>query len=201
MSSSDIIPQIHNTSKKDRNKLLGNRSLVVWFTGLSGSGKSTLANGLEQKLYENNILTYILDGDNIRHGLNKDLDFTENSRKENIRRIGEVARLMVDSGIVVLTAFISPFREDRKIVRELLGENEFVEVFVKCPLEKCEERDVKGLYGKARSGKLKNFTGIDSPYEEPENPELIIDTGSENIEDSVGKLYNFIEKKISLKKA
>jgi adenylylsulfate kinase len=201
MSSSDIIPQIHNTSKKDRNKLLGNRSLVIWFTGLSGSGKSTLANGLEQKLHENNILTYILDGDNIRHGLNKDLDFTENSRKENIRRIGEVARLMVDSGIVVLTAFISPFREDRKIVRELLGENEFVEVFVKCPLEKCEERDVKGLYGKARSGKLKNFTGIDSPYEEPENPELIIDTGSENIEDSVGKLYNFIEKKISLKKA
>ncbi len=167
MTKSFVIPQIHKINKEDRNKLAGNRSLVIWFTGLSGSGKSTLANFLEQKFYEKGILTYILDGDNIRFGLNKDLDFSDAGRKENIRRIGEVAKLMTDAGIVVLTAFISPFREDRKTVRELLDKNDFIEIYVKCDLNVCEERDVKGLYSKARAGEIKDFTGIDSPYYDP----------------------------------
>lgn len=198
MNNSYVIPQIHNTSKSNRNNLLGNKSFVVWFTGLSGSGKSALTNELEQKLISDGILTYILDGDNIRNGLNKDLGFSESDRKENIRRIGEVAKLMVDSGIIVLTAFISPFREDRKIVRELLEENEFMEVYVKCPLEVCEERDVKGLYKKAREGKIKAFTGIDSPYEEPEFPEIVIETDKLSIDESVNKLYEYIKNKLSL---
>lgn len=198
MINSDIIPQIHSTKKKDRNKLLGNRSFVVWFTGLSGSGKSTLANNLETKLYNEGILTYILDGDNIRHGLNKDLGFSEDDRKENIRRIGEVSKLMIDSGIIVLTAFISPFREDRNTVRELLGDNEFLEIYVKCPVEICEKRDVKGLYKKARNGEIKQFTGIDSPYEAPENPEYIIDTQNTSLEKSAEDLYKFIKKKLSI---
>ncbi|MDQ3019859.1 MAG: adenylyl-sulfate kinase [Bacteroidota bacterium] len=193
-----IIPHKHSITKKDRNKLLNNKSFIIWFTGLSGSGKSTLANNLEKKLYENGILTYILDGDNIRFGLNKDLGFDEAGRNENIRRIGEVAKLMVDAGIVVLTAFISPIREDRNTVRKLLNKNEFIEVFVKCPLNICEERDVKGLYSKARTGEIKNFTGIDSPYEEPENPELIIDTADNTLEDSVTILYNFIDSKLKV---
>ena len=197
MINSDIIPQIHSTSKKDRNKLLGNRSFVIWFTGLSGSGKSTLANNLEVKLHNNGILTYILDGDNIRDGLNKDLGFSEKDRKENIRRIGEVSKLMIDSGIIVLTAFISPFREDRKAVRELLGENEFLEIYVKCPVEICEKRDIKGLYKKARNGEIKQFTGIDSPYEAPANPEFIIDTENTPAEKSTDDLYKFIRKKLS----
>lgn len=198
MINSDIIPQIHSTAKKDRNKLLGHRSFVVWFTGLSGSGKSTLANNLEIKLINDRVLTYILDGDNIRHGLNKDLGFSEEDRKENIRRIGEVSKLMVDSGIIVLTAFISPFREDRNTVRKLLGENEFVEVYVKCPVNICESRDVKGLYKKARKGEIKHFTGIDSPYEEPVNPEFIIDTEKNPAEKSTEELYEFIKKKLSI---
>lgn len=198
MINSDIIPQIHSTAKKDRNKLLGHRSFVVWFTGLSGSGKSTLANNLEIKLINDGVLTYILDGDNIRHGLNKDLGFSEEDRKENIRRIGEVSKLMVDSGLIVLTAFISPFREDRNTVRELLGDNEFIEVYVKCPLNICESRDVKGLYKKARKGEIKHFTGIDSPYEEPVNPEFIIDTEKNPAEKSTEELYEFIKKKLSI---
>lgn len=196
MTGLHIIPHKHSITKKDRNKLLNNKSFVIWFTGLSGSGKSTLANNLEKRLYESGILTYILDGDNIRYGLNKDLGFDEAGRIENIRRIGEVARLMVDAGIVVLTAFISPYREDRNTVRKLLSENQFIEVYVKCPLNICEERDVKGLYSKARTGEIKNFTGIDSPYEEPENPELIIDTSENSLEESENILYNFIESKI-----
>lgn len=196
MISSDIIPHKHNTSKSERNKLLGNKSFVIWFTGLSGSGKSTLANELEKTLNSKGILTYILDGDNIRHGLNKDLGFSDTDRKENIRRIGEVAKLMTDAGIVVLTAFISPFREDRNTVRQLLDKNEFFEIFVNCPVEICEKRDVKGLYSKARKGEIKDFTGIDSAYEEPLNPEFIINTGEINLEESVDKLYKFIEPKL-----
>lgn len=196
MVSSDIIPHKHNTSKSDRNKLLGNKSFTVWFTGLSGSGKSTIANELESRLISEGILTYILDGDNIRHGLNRDLGFSDSDRKENIRRIGEVSKLMVDAGVVVLTAFISPFREDRQKVRELFGENEFFEVFIKCSIEKCEERDVKGLYSKAREGKITDFTGINSAYEEPLNPDYIINTNESTVKESVNGLYNFIEKKI-----
>ena len=196
MAKSFVIPQIHKTNREDRNKLTGNRSFVIWFTGLSGSGKSTLANLLEQKLFDKGILTYILDGDNIRFGLNKDLDFSDEGRKENIRRIGEVAKLMTDAGVVVLTAFISPFREDRNTVRQLLDKNDFIEIYVKCDLKVCEERDVKGLYSKARAGEIKNFTGIDSPYEEPENPEFTIDTTEGTADESVEKIYKFIEEKL-----
>jgi adenylylsulfate kinase len=196
MAKSFVIPQIHKINREDRNKLTGNRSFVIWFTGLSGSGKSTLANFLEQKLYNKGILTYILDGDNIRFGLNKDLDFSDEGRKENIRRIGEVAKLMTDAGIVVLTAFISPFREDRNTVRELMDKNDFIEIFVKCDLKVCEERDVKGLYSKARAGEIKDFTGIDSPYEEPENPEFVVDTTENSVEESVERMFGFIEARL-----
>jgi adenylylsulfate kinase len=199
MSDTNIFAQIHDITRKERNSLTGNNSFVIWFTGLSGSGKSTLANNLEKKLMSEGILTYILDGDNIRGGLNKDLDFSENGRVENIRRIGEVAKLMTDAGLVVLTAFISPFTEDRNTVRRLLNEGEFIEVYVKCDLTTCEERDVKGLYSKARDGKIKNFTGIDSPYEEPENPEITVDTSAMDINDCIEKIYSYIEPKLRIK--
>lgn len=196
MTGNNIIPQKHVITKIDRNKLTGNKSFVVWFTGLSGSGKSTLVNVLEQRLHQKGVLTYILDGDNIRNGLNNDLGFSDADRKENIRRIGEVAKLLSDSGIVVLTAFISPFREDRQIVRNLLERDEFIEVYVKCPVEICESRDVKGLYKKARDGQIKEFTGLDSPYEEPENPEITVDTGKLSIEESVNFIYDYINSKL-----
>src|SRR5205814_2742917 len=152
------------------------RPAVLWFTGLSGAGKSTIANLVEKKLAATGRHSYLLDGDNVRHGLNKDLGFTEADRVENIRRVAEVAKLMVDAGLIVLTAFISPFRSERAMARSLLGEGEFVEIYVDTPLEVAEQRDVKGLYRKARRGELANFTGIDSPYEAPENPEIRIDT-------------------------
>ena len=193
MTGKNIIPHDLTISKKDRNKLLGNRSFVIWFTGLSGSGKSTLANETEKILNKKGYLTYILDGDNVRGGLNSNLTFSEEDRKENIRRIGEVAKLMVDAGIIVITAFISPFREDRDAVRKLLDDEEFIEVYLKIPVEKCEERDVKGLYKKARDGEIKDFTGINSPYEIPENPEVIIDTAENTAEESVNILLNKIE--------
>ena len=154
------------------------KSCILWFTGLSGSGKSTIANIVEKKLCAEGRHTYLLDGDNVRHGLNKDLGFTDADRVENIRRIGEVARLMVDSGLIVLTAFISPFRAERQMARSLMEEDEFLEVFVETPLAIAEERDPKGLYKKARQGDLKNFTGIDSPYEEPRSPEILVDTSN-----------------------
>ncbi|MFZ1320180.1 MAG: adenylyl-sulfate kinase [Ignavibacteria bacterium] len=193
MTDSNIIPQNLTISKKDRNKLQNNKSFVIWFTGLSGSGKSTLANETEKLLNEKGYLTYILDGDNIRGGLNKDLAFSEKDRKENIRRIGEVAKLMVDAGVIVLTAFISPFREDRDSVRRMLENDEFIEVYLKCPIEKCEERDVKGLYKKARNGEIKDFTGIDSPYEEPVDPEVVIETGKNSLKESTDLLIKKIE--------
>jgi adenylylsulfate kinase len=159
----------HNTRiiKKERSVLTHQKPCILWFTGLSGSGKSTIANALDEVLYHNKNHTYLLDGDNVRHGLNSDLGFDENSRVENIRRVGEVAKLFVDSGQIVLTAFISPFLKDREFVRSLLDEGEFIEVFIDTPLEVCESRDPKGLYKKARLGEIKNFTGIDSPYEKP----------------------------------
>ena len=161
---------------------------VVWFTGLSGSGKSTIANRVEQQLYRLGHHTYLLDGDNVRHGLNRDLGFTEADRVENIRRVGEVAKLMVDAGLIVLTAFISPFRTERQMARDLLTDGEFMEVFVDVPLEIAEQRDPKGLYKKARRGELKNFTGIDSPYEAPESPELIIDTAAMTAEEAADQV-------------
>ncbi|WP_226665790.1 adenylyl-sulfate kinase [Metabacillus litoralis] len=187
----------HNTSvtKEERRKKNNYQSYVLWFTGLSGSGKSTLANALARYLFEENIGTYVLDGDNIRHGLNNDLGFTDEDRKENIRRIGEVSKLFVDSGQIVLTAFISPFREDRQQVKDILSENEFFEVYVKCSLDECEVRDPKGLYKKARNNEIKHFTGIDSPYEEPENPTIIVDTESQSVEDSVKSIVDFLVNK------
>ncbi|RFU67641.1 adenylyl-sulfate kinase [Peribacillus saganii] len=179
-------------SKELRRQQNKHHSFVLWFTGLSGSGKSTVANAVAQKLYEIGVRNYVLDGDNIRHGLNKDLGFSEEDRKENIRRIGEVSKLFVDGGQVVLTAFISPFQADRELVRSLLNEDEFVEVFVKCPLEECEKRDPKGLYEKARQGKIPEFTGISSPYEEPANPELVIETNQHTIEECVNQVIEYL---------
>jgi adenylylsulfate kinase len=176
-----------------RNQLNGHESAVIWFTGLSGSGKSTLAHSVEEKLYKLNCRTFVLDGDNVRHGLSSNLNFSDGDRKENIRRIGEVAKLMMEAGIIAMTAFISPFRENRNLVRQLLPQGDFIEIYCKASLETCESRDVKGLYKRARIGEIKNYTGIDSPYEEPINPELIINTESESLEESVSKVIDFLK--------
>ena len=191
--STNVVWHEQSLTKKNRREQNGHNSFVVWFTGLSGSGKSTLANAVAGRLYNDKVRNYVLDGDNIRHGLNKDLGFSEADRTENIRRIGEVAKLFVDSGQVVLTAFISPFQADRKIVRDLLEDKEFIEVYVKCPIDTCEQRDPKGLYVKARQGLIKDFTGINSPYEEPENPELVIDTHSFSIEENVEQVIQYLK--------
>ena len=179
--SKNLFPHNHYVNSTLRKKLIKQRPLLIWLSGLSGSGKSTIANELEKKLYENGCLSYLLDGDNIRVGLNNDLDFTDEGRKENIRRIAEVSRLMIDAGLIVITAFISPFDEERKLAKSLVLENNYFLVHVNCSVAKCEERDVKGLYKKARNGEIKNFTGIDSPYEIPKNPNLIVDTEKESI--------------------
>ena len=182
-------------NKETRSKLNVQQPCVIWFTGLSGSGKSTIANILEQKLHTMNKRTYLLDGDNVRHGLNKDLGFTDTDRVENIRRVAEVSKLMLDAGLITLVSFISPFRSERKMARDLLEEGEFFEVFVSTPLEECEKRDPKGLYKKARSGELKNFTGIDSTYEIPENADLVLDTKTNNAEELADQIINFLESK------
>ncbi len=195
MTQKFIIPHEGNIKKEDRQRLKGHKSAILWFTGLSGSGKSTVAHKLEEKLFEMGIHTYVLDGDNIRTGLNKDLGFSAEDREENIRRIGEVAKLFVDAGIMVLSAFISPYIKDRETVRNLVNEGEFIEIYVKCPLEVCEQRDVKGLYKKAREGIIKNFTGIDDPYEEPLNPEIVVETDKETLEESVNKIINYLKEK------
>ena len=183
----------HNSkiTKEQRAKIKKQKPCILWFTGLSGSGKSTIAAALEEKLFELGYHTYILDGDNIRHGLCKDLSFDKKSRKENIRRVGEVSKLFVESGLIILVALISPFREDRNMVRNLVNSNEFIEIYVNTSLDICETRDVKGLYKKAREGKIKNFTGINSPYEEPLNPEIIL-YGTETIEQNVNKIINYL---------
>jgi len=175
-------------NREDRQKLNGHNSAILWFTGLSGAGKSTLANAVEEKLYQLGHRTYVLDGDNIRHGLCKDLGFSDKDRTENIRRIGEVAKLFVDGGVLALTAFISPFRSDRDAVRALVKEGDFIEIYCKCDLSICEERDVKGLYKKARAGEIPFFTGISSPYEEPLNPEIEVNTGAQSLDESVAQV-------------
>lgn len=191
--SKNIVWHSTKVSNEDREKLNGHKGVCIWFTGLSGSGKSTLANELELRLHKLDKHTYLLDGDNIRHGLNKNLDFSDEGRQENIRRIGEVAKLFVDAGIIVLTAFISPFKSDRDQVRNLIDNDKFIEVYVECDLETCEERDPKGLYKKARAGEIKDFTGINSPYEKPEYPELIIDNSkNSNIHYNVEKIISFL---------
>lgn len=173
-----------DVTKEDREKLLGQKGVVIWFTGLSGSGKSTLAVEVEKKLFTQGRACYRLDGDNVRHGINKDLGFSDEDRTENIRRIGEVAKLFADAGIIVMTSFISPFRADRDIVRALLPEGEFIEAYVQCSLEECERRDPKGLYKKARAGEIPDFTGIDSAYEEPMDPEIVVATDKMGIEEA-----------------
>lgn len=191
----NIVWHDQRVTKKDRMKLTKQKPCVLWFTGLSGSGKSTIANALEEMLYHNGNFTYLLDGDNIRHGLNKDLGFNESSRIENIRRVGEVAKLFVDSGLLVLTAFISPFIKDRELVKNLFEEGEFLEIFIDTPLETCEKRDPKGLYKKARDGKIKNFTGIDSPYEPPKNAQIHIKNDNISIDEACQKIVDYLIKK------
>lgn len=188
-----IVWHAASVTKEDRQKKSGQKSAILWFTGLSGSGKSTLANAVEAELFNQNKRTYLLDGDNIRSGLNANLGFSDEDRKENIRRIGEVAKLFVDSNAIVLTAFISPFREDREMVRKRVESGEFLEVYVQCSLEACEARDPKGLYKKARAGEIKAFTGIDSPYEAPIKPDLIVNTELETIEESTQKVITFLK--------
>jgi len=185
----------HNATvtRERRNQLNGHKSVVIWFTGLSGSGKSTLAHSVEEKLHNLGCRTYVLDGDNVRHGLSSNLSFSDDDRKENIRRIGEAAKLMMESGVIAMTAFISPFKKDRNLVRQLLPQGDFIEIYCNTSLEVCESRDVKGLYKRARAGEIKNYTGIDSPYEEPDDPELVIDTESESLEESVTKVINFLK--------
>lgn len=187
----EIIWHAGKVTKEQKSQLLGFSNKVLWFTGLSGSGKSTLSREIEKKLHENGIISYCLDGDNIRHGLNSNLGFSEEDRKENIRRIMEVAKLFYDSGIFVLISFISPYRDIRDQARNLIGKD-FVEIFVNCPLEECERRDVKGMYRKARRGEIKEFTGISAPYETPEKPEITVNTHQENIEDSVNRIMRYL---------
>lgn len=192
----NIVHQNHKIQKSHRNQLLNHASFVVWFTGLSGSGKSTLANLLEQKLHQEGKLTYILDGDNVRAGLNNDLGFSSEDREENIRRVSEVSKLISDAGAIVLSAFISPFEKDRAYTRSLFTENEFIEVFVNCPVEICEQRDVKGLYKKARAGQIQEFTGISSPYETPNQPEIIVNTHLHTAEECITQILDYLKPKL-----
>jgi bifunctional enzyme CysN/CysC len=185
-----------DVNKSQLSAMKGQNPCVVWFTGLSGAGKSTIANLVQRKMSVLGAHTYLLDGDNVRHGLNKDLGFTDADRVENIRRVGEVARLMVDAGLIVLCSFISPYRAERRMVRDLLGEDEFLEIFIDAPLSVAEERDPKGLYKKARAGEIKNFTGIDSPYEQPENPEIVIDTTRVTAEEAAGLIVDRLKARL-----
>lgn len=193
--SKNIIWHEHLVERRDRNRMNKHRSGVVWFTGLSASGKSTIAHHLEKELFERGIRSYVLDGDNVRHGISSDLGFSREDRRENLRRIAETAKLFSDAGIVVLAAFISPYREDREFVREIVGNGNFFEVYVKCPVDVCEARDPKGLYKKAKAGEIKGYTGVDAPYEEPENPDMVLDTGAMDLESCVGTVLKFLDGK------
>tara|TARA_B100000161_G_scaffold265091_1_gene240029 strand:- start:4689 stop:5279 length:591 start_codon:yes stop_codon:yes gene_type:complete len=193
---SNIVYHNFNVSKSDREKLHQHKAFLVWFTGLSGSGKSTIANALESRLNGLNISTYVLDGDNIRFGICKDLTFSPEDRSENIRRIAEIANLFVDAGIVTLASFVSPYSNDRENVRNTVGAKNYVEVFVNTTLDECKRRDVKGLYKKAIDGEIKNMTGISAPYETPQNPDLEIDTLKESLDESVDKIFKYLEKKL-----
>ncbi|PLV34284.1 putative adenylyl-sulfate kinase [Bacillus subtilis subsp. subtilis] len=197
MTNRDIVWHEASITKEEYQQKNKHKSSILWLTGLSGSGKSTIANAAARELFEQGYQVIVLDGDNIRHGLNKDLGFSDEDRKENIRRIGEVAKLFVQQGTIVITAFISPFREDRQQVRELVEAGEFNEVYIKCGLDICEQRDPKGLYKKARNGEIPFFTGIDSPYEEPEAPELVLDSGQHDREACKNQLIEFVKQKLS----
>ena len=193
--ATNIVWHQGNVTRADREKINGHRACTVWLTGLSGSGKSTIAVDLEKRLCERGVRTYILDGDNVRHGLNKNLGFSPEDRTENIRRIGEVAKLMTDAGLFVFTSFISPYRSDRDAVRALMREGDFIEVYLSAPLDTCEGRDVKGLYKKARAGQIPEFTGISAPYEAPERPELVVHTDRQTVEESVAQVVGYLEAK------
>ena len=195
MKNTNIIYHAASVTRERRNQLNNHKSVVIWFTGLSGSGKSTLAHSVEEILFSKGCKTFVLDGDNVRHGLTSNLGFSNEDRKENIRRIGEVTKLMMEAGLIIMTAFISPFREDRIAVRNLISDGDFIEIYCKASLETCEARDLKGLYKRARLGEIKNYTGINSPYEIPDNPELIIDIDKESLEESVSKIVSFLQTK------
>lgn len=195
---SNVFKQEYAITKELRNSLNNHKSFLIWFTGLSGSGKSTIANALEEKLHANKIHTYSLDGDNIRKGINFDLGFSSKDRTENIRRIAEISNLLVDAGIVVLSAFISPYKKDRDNVKSIVGQANFIEVFINTSLDECEKRDVKGLYKKARKGEISNFTGITAPYEEPENPAITIHTEKTNVAAAVEIIFDYLIKKYQL---
>ena len=190
----NIFEQNYKINKRDREKLLNQKGLVLWFTGLSGSGKSTLANSVEIFLYEKKKHTILLDGDNLRHGLNNDLTFSTEDRKENIRRVSHVANLLANSGLIVLSAFVSPFKSDREEASRIIGKNRFIEIHVDCPLSVCESRDVKGLYLKARKGIISDFTGITSPFEAPEAPSIRVDTETTNIENCTKEIISFLSR-------
>ena len=193
VKSQNITWHDSEVTKNERQEKNGHKSVVLWFTGLSGSGKSTISVALEKALFERGVRSYRLDGDNIRHGLNNNLGFSPEDRKENIRRIGEVSKLLSDAGLITLTAFISPYREDRDHVREILEDGEFVEVYPKASVAACEERDPKQFYKKTRAGEIKNFTGIDAPYEAPEDPEIIVDTEENSVEEAVEQIIRYLE--------
>lgn len=195
----NIVQHTYKIGKEERRKLNDQNSILIFFTGLSGSGKSTLANALEQRLYAENNRTYVLDGDNMRSGLNSDLTFKPEDRSENIRRIAEISKLFIDAGVIILAAFIAPYRKDREVIRTTVGADSYVEVFVNTSLEVCEQRDVKGLYAKARKGEITNMTGVTSPYEEPLNPDVEV-SNENSIEESVDIIYNKIKNHIRLKK-
>ncbi len=194
----NIIPHDYQISIDDRRELNGHNSFLLWFTGLSGSGKSTIANVVEQKLHQKGIKTFTLDGDNIRKGINKDLTFSPEDRTENIRRIAEVANLMVNAGLVTLAAFVSPYKKDRENIRSIVKDVNFVEIYINTSIEECERRDVKGLYKKARIGEIKNMTGISAPYETPENPDIEIRTEKMSIEESANKILDYINSKLKI---
>jgi adenylylsulfate kinase len=191
----NIVWHDHRVSKAERKRLNNHQACIIWFTGLPSSGKSTIASEVEHQLYTKGIRTYLLDGDNVRHGLNRDLGFSPEDREENIRRIGEVAKLCVDAGMITLVAFISPYRKDRERVRTGVEAGEFVEVYVKCPVEVCEQRDAKGFYRKARKGEIKDFTGVSAPYEEPLKPEIILETEKLSVEESVKKILDYLKQR------
>ena len=191
--SNNITWHDSEVTKEERQNRNGHKSAVIWFTGLSGSGKSTVSVALEKALFNEGKQTYRLDGDNVRHGLNKNLGFSPEDRTENIRRIGEVAKLMVDAGSITVTAFISPYKQDRDNVRAILKDDEFIGVYTKCSVEECENRDPKGLYKKARSGEIPEFTGISAPYEAPDHPEIILDTEHESINQSVDRVIQYLK--------
>ena len=197
-SSDHVVWHESLVSRKDRNRMNKHRSGVVWFTGHSASGKSTIAHHLEKELFDRGVRSYVLDGDNVRHGINSNLGFSRDDRRENLRRIAEVSKLIADAGIVVLAAFISPYREDRAYVRSTVGADAFFEVYIKCDVDVCEMRDPKGLYKKARAGIIKGYTGVDAPYEEPLNPDLVLDTQALDVDQCVRKVLEMLDEKKSI---